>query len=1009
MNDTNAPDSNQTRWTIAWIALIAVAALLRFFLLGVRSMSHDESMHAYYSWLFLQNGDYRHDPALHGPFLFHFNALVYFLMGAGDATARLGPALAGCGLVALARSLGRYIGRRGAFLAGVLLTISPALLYYSRYLRNDAYIALFTLAWIYGAFRYLEKREGRWLFVTVAAMALSFVTKETSFLFGAIAGSYFAFRAWRMRRQDGLFRSAEAELALLMLTLVLPFTAAFAYPLLGWEIGSFREPERHLSNIGLTLLLAALSGLLAWVGLGRSTNGIDRRLWAKMMALFWCVQLLLFTTFLTQLQGGWVSGVVGSMGYWLTQHPVSRGDQPWFYYAMLMALYEFLPLCLSLAAMARLGRHREADSGERSSFVGFLVWWTVGSWLAYSIAGEKMPWLLVHIALPSLLLSGWWLASFVERIDWRRAARDRTVWLAATVPLILIALIRLPGVAGGPTPSRLVNLLPELLFVAIPTFLSWRFLRTAGWRTGLRIGLAGCVGLLGLLTLRASLKLNFVNHDLATEPLVYAHGTPDIKRVMSEIEEIGLRTTGERQLRLAYDDDSSWPFAWYLRDYKNAVGLGDTLTAESLSAPVVLVGPKNAQAFSARLSASHRQYDYRMMWWPLENYRDLDRRNLARLVTDPSERNRLRRLFLHRDHGDARPGAWPQLKTLNLYVRRDLEPQSWPPTPPELPPPPEAEIVVIDTHDGSYDGSPLLSPRDVAVGSKGIRLIADTGNHRIVVLDRQGGLIRTFGSHCPLVRETDGGECRDPDGPGPLAEGDGQFDEPWGVAVDSRGNVYVADTWNGRIQVFDQYGRFVRKWGRPGSTRGVAGNPDVLYGPRDLIVDSRGNVVLSDTGNKRILRFSPEGALIDQIGGHGAAPGLFDEPVGVTLNLFDRGLLIVDTWNQRVQKLDSRLGFETEWILPRPARARAPGKPYIVSAPDGRVFVSDPDRARILVFGSDGALRLALAGTSPESELDSPGGLAFDVQADALLVADAGNDRILLVAAATDDESAAGE
>jgi DNA-binding beta-propeller fold protein YncE len=43
----------------------------------------------------------------------------------------------------------------------------------------------------------------------------------------------------------------------------------------------------------------------------------------------------------------------------------------------------------------------------------------------------------------------------------------------------------------------------------------------------------------------------------------------------------------------------------------------------------------------------------------------------------------------------------------------------------------------------------------------------------------------------------------DADGAGPLAAGDGQFFEPWGVAVDPAGNIYVADTWNGRIQVFD--------------------------------------------------------------------------------------------------------------------------------------------------------------------------------------------------------------
>jgi DNA-binding beta-propeller fold protein YncE len=68
-----------------------------------------------------------------------------------------------------------------------------------------------------------------------------------------------------------------------------------------------------------------------------------------------------------------------------------------------------------------------------------------------------------------------------------------------------------------------------------------------------------------------------------------------------------------------------------------------------------------------------------------------------------------------------------------------------------------------------------------------------------------------------------------------LAYGDGQFQEPWGIAVDDQGTVYVADTWNHRIQVFDSDGTFRTKWGTYGLTADAG---QLLYGPRDVAVDA---------------------------------------------------------------------------------------------------------------------------------------------------------------------------
>lgn len=88
-------------------------------------------------------------------------------------------------------------------------------------------------------------------------------------------------------------------------------------------------------------------------------------------------------------------------------------------------------------------------------------------------------------------------------------------------------------------------------------------------------------------------------------------------------------------------------------------------------------------------------------------------------------------------------------------------------------------MEALAVYNAEYGGLPLLGPRAVAIGLNSERVIADTGNHRIVVLDSAGAYVRSFGSYCNLTDPANT-PCSDPDGDGPLVNGDGQFYEPWG-------------------------------------------------------------------------------------------------------------------------------------------------------------------------------------------------------------------------------------
>ncbi|MCB0239664.1 MAG: hypothetical protein KDH08_13690, partial [Anaerolineae bacterium] len=119
--------------------------------------------------------------------------------------------------------------------------------------------------------------------------------------------------------------------------------------------------------------------------------------------------------------------------------------------------------------------------------------------------------------------------------------------------------------------------------------------------------------------------------------------------------------------------------------------------------------------------------------------------------------------------------------------------------------------------------------------------VADSGNHRIQAFAADGTPLRSWGTSCELYTDGQPG-CVDPDGSGPLQVGDGQMREPWGIAIGPDGNIYVADTWNHRVIVFDPDGNFVRKWGTFVTTNGEAvGGEGGFWGPRAIAFDAVGN------------------------------------------------------------------------------------------------------------------------------------------------------------------------
>jgi uncharacterized protein (TIGR03663 family) len=240
-------------------AVLVVAALVaRLIDLGDRPFHHDESQDAYFSWVFAERGDYRYQPILHGPFRFYLTAAMYKLFGDTDFTARLAPALMGTIVVALPYFLRRELGRLAAVAASVMLAFGATYLYYSRFAREDIYMAAVNLAMLVVVFRFLHAPR-RWHPAAIGALlAIAMATKEATFITGFVFFTFLV--AWfAFRREDLLRRLKAADVE--------------AY---GWGVAAFAVTFTILFTVFLTrpdgLWDGLYDGLKYWLdqhGLGR--------------------------------------------------------------------------------------------------------------------------------------------------------------------------------------------------------------------------------------------------------------------------------------------------------------------------------------------------------------------------------------------------------------------------------------------------------------------------------------------------------------------------------------------------------------------------------------------------------------------------------------------------------------------------------------------------------------------------------------------------------------------
>ena len=303
--------------------------------------------------------------------------------------------------------------------------------------------------------------------------------------------------------------------------------------------------------------------------------------WMLFAALFWVIPGGQATDWGQGFRLGIGRGIWQGLYYWIQQQEVARGGQPWYYYLLLIPLYEQLVVVFGLAGLVY-------SVIRPDRFRLFLVWWFLGSIGLYSWAGEKMPWLSIHILLPLVLLAGVLFNRVYEILVQAYANRQ--------------VLFQRPKEFWTPR-------IAASLFAAV-------------------------TGVVLLIPMVHSMWI-LSHQDAANGPLemmVYVQTTDDVDTVMQKITDADKRLHGgQHQLRIGIGPEQEWPMYWYLRDYyldphPETYAFFQYPVSDPNAQPmdVMILTPADGQTFMANHPTGYTMKQYKLRSWWDEAYKPAD-------------------------------------------------------------------------------------------------------------------------------------------------------------------------------------------------------------------------------------------------------------------------------------------------------------------------------------------------------------------------------------------------
>jgi tripartite motif-containing protein 71 len=224
----------------------------------------------------------------------------------------------------------------------------------------------------------------------------------------------------------------------------------------------------------------------------------------------------------------------------------------------------------------------------------------------------------------------------------------------------------------------------------------------------------------------------------------------------------------------------------------------------------------------------------------------------------------------------------------------------------------------------------FAEPAGIAIDPRGSVYVADTANARLVHLWGDGTFLSELGGPADL-----GGAGLSSAGAAAVAAGSG-----W---------VYVADTNHNRVLAYGPEGSLRARWGAHGADGASGSGSGEFDHPSGIAIDGSGEVYVTDRGNSRIVKLSPDGEVLTEWGSAGAGDGRFHAPTGVAVDAA-RNVYVVDSENNRVQVFDENGRFLAKWGF-RGVELGELSQPSAITVDcAGDVYVADTNNNRVERF-----------------------------------------------------------
>ena len=636
-------------FSIIYIGIFLFAALLRFIDLGSRAVHHDESLHGFFSYATSIGEYYPHNPLTHGMFLFNSLSATFWIFGSNEFLLRLPFAIVGLLIVLFPMIIRKEIGDKSTLLIAGLISISPSLTYFSRFARNDIFMSAIIILLFISIYKYYLSKNNSWLYFLIFIISLGFTIKETMYL-NILGILIFLFlvsikdlsRVILSEIQIGEINHI-TKLFLILLLIVIPLGAPM-FSIFQSSIGVIlATPDSYpgippglpvgngiLVSIVITFILLGISNFFGII--------VDKTVWIKSFSIFFVVFFLMFTTFFIN-PSGIITGHWQSLGYWLSQHDVARGNQPFYYYFLILFTNEFLVFLIGLP-ISLYYLLKGTFFEKLLSFNAFF------SLIAFSLAGEKMPWLVVNLVIPYIFLVPLFISKIINSINYK--LENIIISLIASSVIFYLTIKILFTFYESNTNYLYFDLIYIIVALLLVLFVisSKMFISLSDLSKSLIIVIFISFT---LLTIKTTNKVTF---DLSDEPrdmFIYTQSSPGLHNLYKEIEESYIK---KEKLIIGIDtmDGFAWPWMWYLREHKNVVWINE-LNIDNHDYDYLLINQKNFDKLS---SESLSNYKFKRIiahrkWFPESIYRDKSALDLIDIIRSSQLRASIANYMMNRD------------------------------------------------------------------------------------------------------------------------------------------------------------------------------------------------------------------------------------------------------------------------------------------------------------------------------------------------------------------------